>query len=69
MAGGVQIHEARGFGGDHCLAPSRSVDAPVEGAAGRYERLFPQLKALEGEGDALLALGAAGGICDGTPGL
>jgi len=68
MAGSVQIREARGFGGDHCLAPSRSVDAPVEGAAGRYERLFPQLKALVGEGDALLALGAAGGICDGTPG-
>jgi hypothetical protein len=48
-----------------CLAPSRSVDAPVEGAEGRYERLFPELPPLAGEGDALLALGAAGGICDG----
>jgi Animal haem peroxidase len=57
--------ESCGFGGNHCLAPSRTVDAPVEGAAGRYERLFPELPALDGEGDALLALGAAGGICDG----
>jgi hypothetical protein len=65
MLRSVEIHESCGFGGDHCLAPSRSVDAPVEGAAGRYERLFPELTALDGEGDALLALGAAGGICDG----
>ena len=63
---GLDVDEACGFGGDHCLAPSRSVDAPVDGAAsGRYERLFPTLPALEGEGDALLALGASGGICDG----
>jgi hypothetical protein len=59
------MREARGFGGGHCLAPSRSVDTPVDGAAGRYERLFPELPALAGEEDALLALGAAGGICDG----
>jgi Animal haem peroxidase len=50
---------------DHCLAPARSVDAPVDGAAGRYERLFPQLPALADEEDALLALGTAGGVCDG----
>jgi hypothetical protein len=55
----------RGFGGDHCLAPARSIDAPVEGASGRYERLFPELPALAGEDEALLALGAAGGVCDG----
>jgi hypothetical protein len=61
----VEIREASGFGGDHCLAPSRSVDAPVDGASGRYERLFPKLTALAAEGDALLALGTAGGICDG----
>jgi hypothetical protein len=61
----VESLESCGFGGDHCLAPSRSVDAPVDGAAGRYERLFPELSALVGEGDALLALGAAGGLCDG----
>jgi hypothetical protein len=62
----VEIRDATGFGGNHCLAPSRPVDAPVDGASGRYERLFPDLRALEGEGDALLALGAAGGICDGS---
>jgi Animal haem peroxidase len=65
----VEISEACGFGGDHCLAPSRSgdtaIDAPVDGASGRYERLFPDLPALQGADDALLALGAAGGICDG----
>jgi Animal haem peroxidase len=61
----VQISEACGFGGDHCLAPSRTVDAPVEGASDRYERLFPQLPPLEGENEALLALGVSGGICDG----
>jgi hypothetical protein len=59
-----QIRGPSGFGGDHCLAPSRSVDAPVGGASGRYERLFPELSPLAGEDDALLALGAAGGICD-----
>jgi hypothetical protein len=58
----VDIRERCGFGGDHCLAPSRSVDAPVDGASGRYERLFPELTALEGEDDALLALGTAGGM-------
>jgi hypothetical protein len=61
----VEIRGSCGFGGDHCLAPSRSVDAPVDGASGRYERLFPDLTALAGEDDALLALGTAGGICDG----
>jgi Animal haem peroxidase len=61
----VEVGESCGFGGDHCLAPSRSVDAPVDGAAGRYERLFPHLPPLAGESDALLALGTAGGICDG----
>ena len=61
----VDIRQARAFAGDHCLAPSRTVDAPVDGGAGHYERLFPHLEPLEGEGDALLALGAAGGICDG----
>jgi hypothetical protein len=64
----VEIPELCGFGGDHCLAPSRSVDAPVGGATGRYERLFPELTALAGEGEALLALGTAGGICDGSEG-
>jgi Animal haem peroxidase len=61
----VEISEACGFGGDHCLAPSRSVDAPVDAASDRYERLFPALPPLEGEDETLLALGVAGGICDG----
>jgi Animal haem peroxidase len=61
----VEIREATRFCGDHCLSPSRAVDAPVDSAAGRYERLFPDLPPLEGANDALLALGAAGGICDG----
>jgi hypothetical protein len=49
---------------DHCLAPSRSVDAPVDGTEGRYTRLFPELPSLPDEDDAVLALGSAGGICD-----
>jgi Animal haem peroxidase len=56
---------SRGFGGDHCLAPARSVDTPGGGASGGYGRLFPELPALAGEGEALLALGTAGGVCDG----
>ena len=60
--------DSSGFGGDHCLAPSRSVDAPVAAASGRYERLFPDLPPLVGEGDALLALGSTGGVCDGSEG-
>jgi hypothetical protein len=56
---------SRSVGSDHCLAPSRSVDAPVEGASGRYGRLFPKLPPLTGEHEALLALGIAGGLCDG----
>ena len=51
----------RGFAGHNCLAPGRSVD----GASGPYERLFPQLPSLAGEDEALLALGRAGGVCDG----
>jgi Animal haem peroxidase len=65
----VEISETCGFGGDHCLAPSRAgdipVDAPVEGASDRYERMFPDLPPLFGESEALLALGVAGGLCDG----
>jgi hypothetical protein len=53
------------IGGDHCLAPARTVDAPIDGASGRYSRLFPDLPPLMGENEALLSLGAAGGVCDG----
>jgi Animal haem peroxidase len=61
----IRIPESCGFGGDHCLSPSRTVDAPADGASGRYGRLFGELPALVGENEALLALGTAGGICDG----
>ena len=53
-------HPAR----DLCLAPGRTVDAPlVEG--GRYGRMFPGLPAASIDEDRMLALGAEGGICDG----
>jgi hypothetical protein len=37
----------------------------MDGASGRYGRLFTELPTLAGEDDALLALGRAGGVCDG----
>ena len=53
-------HPAR----DLCLAPGRTIDAPVvEG--GRYGRMFPDLPATTFDDDRLLALGIDGGICDG----
>ena len=51
-------------GGGHCLAPSRTVDAPVDGATGLYSRLFPDLPRIEEDNAALLALGVVGGVCD-----
>jgi hypothetical protein len=49
---------------DLCLAPGRTIDAPVvEG--GRYGRMFPDLAAASFDDDRLLALGMAGGVCDG----
>jgi len=54
-------HPAR----DLCLAPGRTIDAPiVEG--GRYGRMFPDLPAASFDDERLLALGVAGGFCDGT---
>jgi Animal haem peroxidase len=50
---------------NHCLAPSRTVDAPLEGASGRYERLFPELEPLGGDGAQLLEFAVVGGVCDG----
>jgi Animal haem peroxidase len=47
---------------DHCLAPARTVDAPLGG--GPYRRLFPDLEPLDCEDEALHALGRAGGTCD-----
>jgi len=53
-------HPAR----DLCLAPGRTIDAPiVEG--GRYGRMFPNLPAAAFDEQQLLALGVDGGICDG----
>jgi Animal haem peroxidase len=46
---------------DHCLAPER-VDAPIHG--GRYRLLFEDLPPLEGDEEALHALGRPGGPCD-----
>jgi hypothetical protein len=51
---------------DHCLAPDRPIDAPIAPVEGRYGRAFADLPALEGDAAALLALGAAGGLCDGA---
>ena len=48
-----------------CLAPSRSVDAPVDGGSDKYERLFPDLPAMRGDEERLQALAVRGGICDG----
>jgi hypothetical protein len=53
-------HPAR----DLCLAPGRTIDAPVTDG-GRYGRLFPDLPAAIFDDDRLLALGVEGSICDG----
>jgi hypothetical protein len=47
---------------DHCLAPSRTVDAPTGGA--RYGRMFPSLPALPEDLPALESAGETGGVCD-----
>ena len=50
---------------DHCLAPARSLDAPLV-YGGKYDRLFPELAPLAGDETLLLELGYAGGLCDGS---
>jgi hypothetical protein len=47
----------------HCLAPSRTIDAPLSAHA--YGRLFPELPALVTDEPLLWALGEVGGFCDG----
>lgn len=47
---------------DHCLAPSRVAAAAVYG--GTYDRLFPELPALDNEDAVLWELGRLGGPCD-----
>jgi hypothetical protein len=56
-------HPAR----DLCLAPGRAIDAPVV-LGGRYGRMFTDLPAASFDDDRLLALGLAGGVCDGGAG-
>lgn len=48
-----------------CLAPSRTIDAPLSAHA--YGRLFPELPALVADEARLWTLGGAGGICDSGP--
>jgi hypothetical protein len=47
---------------DHCLAPGRSLGAPIYG--GLYTRMFDRLPPLVSDERLLHALGAAGGVCD-----
>ena len=47
----------------HCLAPSRTIDAPLGAQA--YGRLFPELPALVADESQLWTLGGVGGLCDG----
>ncbi len=55
-------------GRDHCLAPSRTIDAPTPGAGTRaYGRLFPDLAPLVADEAALWALGGPTGACDAAP--
>jgi hypothetical protein len=49
---------------DHCLAPGRAIDAPLQGASGKYGRLFPGLPPLRADEAALLRLGVDDGPCD-----
>src|SRR5581483_9119147 len=58
--GAPAAHPAR----DHCLAPSRAVDAPLA-YAGKYGRMFPDLPPLAADNTALLGLGREDGLCDG----
>jgi Animal haem peroxidase len=48
-----------------CLAPSRITDALLDGAADRYERLFPDLPPMNEDEERLLGLAGPGSICDG----
>src|SRR5262245_39469336 len=56
----LNAHPAR----DNCLAPSRAVDRPAFGA--RYGRMFRDAPALVLDAEAVIALGVAGGRCDGS---
>jgi hypothetical protein len=47
---------------NHCLSPSRTMDAPIGGA--RYGRMFPELPPLASAVGDLEAAGKPGGVCD-----
>jgi hypothetical protein len=50
---------------DYCLAPSRGVDAPLQGASGKYGRLFPSVAEFTADEAFLIHLGRRDGPCDG----
>jgi Animal haem peroxidase len=52
---------------DHCLSPSRTVDAPI--GVARYGRMFPDLPSLIADVGDLETAGKPGGVCDATPAL
>ncbi len=52
---------------DHCLAPSRTIDAPLRGVSGKYGRLFPSVAPFTADEDFLIRLGQSEGLCDGGP--
>ena len=52
---------------DHCLAPSRTVDAPIDrNGVHSYISLFPHLPRLVADESALWALGGPNGACDAS---
>ena len=51
--------------GTHCLAPSRTIDAPA--GAHAYGRLFPELPPLRTDEALLWTIGDTGGACDSGP--
>ncbi len=59
---GATGHAVHRVGRDHCLAPSRTADAPAGGA--RYGHMFPDLPSLICDIPALHAAGEPGGVCD-----
>ena len=61
---GTQTRQRPGFGRASCLAASRTIDAPPDAAADRYERLFPDLPSIAGDDERLMGLAIPGGLCD-----
>ena len=63
MAPGTE-HAVHRIERNHCLSPSRTMDAPIGGA--RYGRMFPELPSLASAVGDLEAAGKPGGVCDAT---